>query len=75
MTGRYYEKLEPIFRHCRRKALRAEARREAEYLLGKVRHLKKARRIAEKFERTGTLSKRDIKVLRDLARGRSTVAA
>ena len=44
-------------------------------LLAAVGRHKKARKIAEKFEKTNTLSKRDVKILRDLARGRHVVAA
>jgi hypothetical protein len=59
----------------RRSKLRAEARREVMDLLRAVGRHKKARKIAEKFEKTNTLSKRDVKILRDLAQHRHTVAA
>lgn len=55
--------------------MRAEARQEAMDLLAAVGRHKKARKIAEKFEKTNTISKRDVKILRDLARGRHIIAA
>lgn len=55
--------------------MRADARREVMELLAQAGHGKTARKLAEKFDKTNTLSKRDIKVLRDLVQKRARVAA
>jgi hypothetical protein len=44
-------------------------------LLTQVGTHKKARKFIEKYEKTGTMSKRDIKVLRELARKHAQIAA
>jgi len=55
--------------------VRADARQEVMQLLQQAGRGKTARKIAEKFEKTNTLSKRDIKILRDLVYKRARVAA
>ncbi len=55
--------------------MRADVRQEVLGLLAKVRGKKKARKFVEKFEKTGTLSKRDVRILRELARGKVLIAA
>ena len=55
--------------------MRADARREVMELLAKAGRGKSAHKIAEKFEKVNTLSKRDIKVLRGLVQKRARVAA
>lgn len=54
--------------------VRADARKEVLELLAAVGDHKKAKRFVEKFNKTSTLSKREIKVLRDLARKRRMAA-
>jgi len=55
--------------------VRADVRQEVLGLLAMVRDKKEAKKFVEKFEKTGTLSKRDVKILRELARGKVLVAA
>jgi Zn-dependent M32 family carboxypeptidase len=55
--------------------VRADARKEVMELLTQVGTHKKARKFIEKYEKTGTMSKRDIKVLRELARKHAQIAA
>ena len=59
----------------RRFPLRVEMRKEIVELLSQAGKGKTAKKLAEKFEQTSTLSKRDLKILRKLVAERNRKAA